>query len=89
MSRISLIVVTAGLLQMGVWKLQSMISNLFFFFQLHLFQEHHYVTRSDTINCLERMVVTNERGEGLRDVLTTLGKFLPPNLNQAVAEAEH
>jgi hypothetical protein len=36
----------AGLLQMGLWKLQPMISNLFFDAHTRLLK-HHYVIRSD------------------------------------------
>lgn len=42
----------AGLLQMGLWKLQPMMISKLFFRDAHtrLFQKHHYVIRSDTIN---------------------------------------
>jgi hypothetical protein len=62
----------AGLLQMGLWKLQPMmISKLFFEMS---FQKYHYVIRSTV---LESIFVVCERREGLRDVLTTLGNVLP------------
>jgi hypothetical protein len=69
----------AGLLQVGLWKLQPMISKLLFFRDAHtrLFQKHHYVVRSETISRSRRdgMFVTDKRREGLRDVLTTLGNL--------------
>jgi hypothetical protein len=62
----------AGLLQMGLWKLQLMISNLFFRdAYTRLFQKHHYVVRSETIGRFRKdgMFVMDEMR--LRDVFTT------------------
>ena len=63
----------AGLLQMGLWKLQLIISNLFFRdAYTRLFQKHHYVVRSETIGRFRKdgMFVTDEMRR-TRDVFTT------------------